>query len=340
MILTSTFRPAWWLPGPHLQTLWPVLDPLRPRPRLIRERLELPDGDFLELDWLPKGDGPLVMVIHGLEGSSRSGYARGLLAAVARRGWRAVVMHFRGTGGEPNRLARSYSAGESRDIAWVVETLRRRFPAVPLCCVGYSLGGNALLKWLGEAASRAPVTAAVAVSVPMLLEASARRMQQGCSRLYQFYLLRALRRSYRRKFHRRPDAPVPLEQVERLRDFYAFDDRITAPLHGYRGVDDYYRRASCRGSLRNIAVPTLILHALDDPFMTPEVVPEQGELSPAVTLELSRRGGHVGFVGGRVPGRGQYWLEQRIPAFLKKMLHDRFPQQPDPRDRITTRIPL
>ena len=312
----AEFRPAWWLPGPHVQTLWPVVCRRRPRLSLRRERWELPDGDFLDLDWTPGDRGPIALVLHGLEGSSESHYALGLLAAVTRRGWRGAVVHFRGRGGQANRLARGYCAGDTADIAYVASELCRREPATPLAAIGYSLGGNVLLKWLGEAGPDAPLRAAVAVSVPFMLDTVARRLNRGFSRLYRFHLLRELKRSYRAKFSARPDGPVPLDALRSLRDFYAFDDCVTAPLHGYAGVHDYYARASCRPYLRRIRVPTLILHALDDPFMLPEAVPDARELSASVRLELSPGGGHVGFVAGRWPWRADYWLERRIPAFL------------------------
>lgn len=322
------FRPAWWLPGPHAQTLWPVLCRRRPRLSLRRERLDLPDGDFLDLDWTPGDHGPITLILHGLEGSSDSHYALGMLAAVRRRGWRGLVMHFRGRGGQPNRLARGYCAGDTADIAHVVDWLRQREPATPLAAIGYSLGGNVLLKWLGEAGSGAPLRAAAAVSVPFLLDTVARRLQRGMSRLYQFHLLGELKRSYRAKFGSRTDGPVPLAMLANLRDFHAFDDQVTAPLHGYAGVHDYYTRASCRPYLRRIRIPTLILHALDDPFMLPDAVPDTPELSPSVRLELSPGGGHVGFVAGRWPWRAEYWLERRIPAFLAAQWSDRSAPHP------------
>ncbi|HXH04680.1 MAG TPA: hydrolase [Candidatus Competibacteraceae bacterium] len=320
---TSPFRPAWWLPGAHAQTLWPYLCRRLPSVRYRRERLELPDGDFLDLDWHAAAPvaGPLVLVLHGLEGCSRSGYARGLVAAMARHGWRGVVMNFRGRSGEPNRLPRSYNAGDTRDLAHVVEILRAREPHAPLACVGYSLGGNMLLKWLGESGSHDRLRAAVAVSVPFLLEPLARRMQRGLSRAYLAYFMRLLRRGYRHKFTTRGLLPpYPLDELHRLRDFFAFDERITAPLHGYAGIYDYYRRASCRQYLPGIRTPTLILHAADDPFMVPEVVPAPHELPETVTLELSPNGGHVGFVSGPWPWHAEYWLERRIPAFLAQWL--------------------
>ncbi len=320
MIRKASFQPAWWLPGPHLQTLWPALCRRKPRPSTWRERVELPDGDFLDLDWTVGKHGPIVAILHGLEGSSDSGYARGLLNTVATKGWRGVVVHFRGCSGEPNRRAASYNAGHTADIAYVMALLHQREPKTPLACVGYSLGGNALLKWLGETEIDVPVQAAVAVSVPFTLELAARRLRRGFSRLYQAYLLRHLRASYRRKSSLHIKLPLTLKEMKNLRDFYTFDDKVTAPLHGYASAYDYYTRASCRPHLKNIRVPTLILHATNDPFMFADAVPSATELSESVILELSPYGGHVGFVTGALPWQPIYWLEQRIPAFLAEQL--------------------
>lgn len=320
MFVNSDFRPARWLGNPHLQTVWASRLRRAPCPRLRRERLELEDGDFIDLDWTGGAEhGPIVIVLHGLEGSSDSGYARGLLNAAVGRGWRGVVMHFRGCSGEPNRLRRGYCAGTTDDPARVVETLRERFPDSPLVAVGYSLGGNALLKWLAETGAGNPLTAAVAISIPFQLGSAAERLARGFSRLYQHHLLRCLKLGYTRKFRGRRDAPYPLERLAALRDFRTFDHFVTAPLNGYGGVDQYYAEASSRSHLADIAVPTLILHARDDPFMTPDVVPTAAELSPCVTLEVSSRGGHVGFVSGSVL-RPEYWLEQRIPAYIEDLL--------------------
>ncbi|MCB1814238.1 MAG: hydrolase [Candidatus Competibacteraceae bacterium] len=325
----STFKPAWWLPGAHLQTLWPVLQrrfaSADQYPALQRERLTLPDGDFLDLDYtsppsaMPAGT-PLILLLHGLEGSSESGYARGLLRVLQQRGWVGIVMHFRGCSGEPNRLRRSYNAGDSGDLAYVIDTLHARWPDSALAAVGYSLGGNVLLKWLAEQGRDCVLQAAAAVSVPFRLADAARRMQQGLSRLYQWHLLRSLRASYRAKFASRDDAPVALDELSQLRDFFQFDDRITAPLHGYDGVEDYYRRASSRQYLHQIETPTLLVHARNDPFMFADTAPTAAELSGNITLELSSDGGHVGFVSGPWPWRPQYWLEQRIPDFLSEYL--------------------
>ena len=317
--MSAEFRPAWWLRNPHAQTLWASLM-RRPAPLSTRrERVELPDGDFLDLDWLDGGNGPLVIVLHGLEGSLQSPYASGMLAAIARQGWRGVMMHFRGCSGEPNRLARSYHSGETGDLRYLIHELRAREPATKLAAVGFSLGGNALLKYLGEDPGHACLNAAVAVSVPFELGRCAERLQRGFSRLYQWHLLRSLRRKARDKL-RRFDLPVTSQSLRQCRDFRRFDDKVTAPLHGFDDVDDYYRRCSSSQFLRAITVPTLAIQSCDDPFMTSEVIPAPAELAPAVRLEITARGGHVGFISGEIPFRAVYWLEDRVPAFLHEHL--------------------
>jgi predicted alpha/beta-fold hydrolase len=318
--MPEPFRPAWWCRNPHLQTLWPVLFRRHLRPTLRRERLEIPDGDFIDVDWTMNESGPIVILLHGLEGSSRSHYARSMLATLPRHGFRAVLMHFRGCSGEPNRLARAYHSGETGDFDFLVSTLRARAPDTPLAAIGYSLGGNVLLKWLGERGVQAPLRAAVAVSVPFLLHESVNRMSHGFSRLYQWHLLKSLKRNVHRKSDQHP-APVPLPELEKITNFYEFDDRITAPLHGYQGAMHYYTTASSRQYLNRIHIPTLIVHAKDDPFMRESVVPQPEELSPAIEFHMHRYGGHVGFVGGTRPWRPHYWLENEIPNWLAHHLH-------------------
>jgi predicted alpha/beta-fold hydrolase len=310
-IVRSPFTPPGWLRNRHLQTIVPN-SPLRRRPRLIlrNDVLELPDGDFLRLEWLD-GDGPLVVMLHGLEGSSRSRYARGIIAALGRAGCRVVLMTFRGCGGVPNRLARSYHAGDTGDLAFLLDHLRAGHPGVPIAALGYSLGGNALLKYLGERGADTCLRTAIAVSVPFDLQDSCAAMSIGFARLYQHILLGHLKASTRRKFDRLP-APFDLRAGLAATDFEGFDDRITAPLHGFAGAPDYYRKSSCRAYLKHIRVPTLIVHAADDPFMTRAAIPAALELGAGVTLELSEYGGHVGFVAGDAPWNLRCWLEQRI----------------------------
>ena len=313
------FRPAWWLPGPHLQTLWPALFRRRGKPALERERIELPDGDFLDLDWNGSDSGhtPLVLLLHGLEGSSESPYAWGLLAAFQRRGWPAAVMHFRGCSGEPNRLARCYHSGETGDLAWVVGEIGRRFPGRPLFAAGVSLGGNVLLKWLGELGPEAPFAGAAAVSVPFDLGRSADRIEQGFSRAYRRYLVGEMHRKIRAKFEPWDESPIDLSKLSGWRTFREFDENVTSPLHGFDGAKDYYRRASSGPFVARVRIPTLIVQAENDPFVPGSALPAP---SPSVRLEAFPHGGHAGFVAGAVPGRPRYWLEERIPAFFEEAL--------------------
>lgn len=320
MIRTSEFRPPWWLANRHLQTVIPN-SPLRPVQRLpLREEtLELADGDFLRLEWLD-GAGPTIVMLHGLEGSSRSPYARGIMHALGAAGCRVVLMSFRGCGGFPNRLARSYHAGDTADLAKVIEYARASDPDRPIAAIGYSLGGNALLKYLGECGADTPLSAALAVSVPFDLQEACAAMSVGTSRFYKRVLLGRLKDSTKRKFGSRP-APFDLRRALSAPDFETFDDVVTAPLHGFSDAQDYYRKSSCRSYLRDIRVPTLILHAIDDPFMTAAAIPAAEELADCVTLELSERGGHVGFVTGSTPWNLTCWLEARIGQFFREALN-------------------
>jgi predicted alpha/beta-fold hydrolase len=281
--------------------------------------VELADGDFLDLDWGPgaPSGGPLVLLLHGLEGSARSPYVRALVHRLHGAGIQALVMHFRGCGGEPNRLQCTYHSGDTTDLDRIVRWLRGHWPRRRIGAVGFSLGGNVLLKWLGEQGERAPVDAAAAVCVPMRLELCADRMERGFSRLYLWRLARALRAKVRTKYRRRP-GPLDLAAVARTRGFRDFDEIVTAPLHGFAGADDYYRRASSARFLRGIRRPTLVLQALDDPFMTPGVLPRRDQVSDAVWLETPAHGGHVGFVAGAgaLGLTPRYWLDERLLAFL------------------------
>lgn len=315
MIVPSDFAPPFWLRGPHLQTLWPYLFHARRRVPVRRERLELDDGDFIDLDWNTQPHGPIVVVLHGLSGSIKSHYAHGLLHRLQRRGMRAVVMNFRGAGGQPNRLARGYHAGETGDLETVIAALRRREPGTPLAAVGFSLGGNVLLKWLGERGGGAPLRAAVAVSVPFDLALAVQRLNRGLSRLYQWHILRSLKADLAAKAKAVP-LPIDVARAAGVRDFRAFDDVVTAPLHGFAGAQEYYAQSSARRYLHGIQVPTLIVQARDDPFLPACALPDESELSPAVRLELSGRGGHVGFVGGRGP---RDWLQRRIADYLRRL---------------------
>lgn len=318
------FKPAWWLPNSHLQTIWPVLcrRNIKDLP-LERERFELPDGDFLDVDWVrdarQPGSRPLVLILHGLEGSIESHYAKGMLQTLTQMGWRGAFMHFRGCSGEPNRLPRSYHSGDTDDVQYVTSQLLDREPGLTIAAIGFSLGGNVLLKWLGETRQINPLKAAIAISVPFELNKAASHICKGFSKFYQWYFIRCLRESFTRKI-RKTEVPVNVEIVYQVSTMYEFDDKVTAPLHGFSNVDEYYAISSSKQYLRHIAVPTLIIQAKDDPFMPEEVIPTFSDISPQVELEITETGGHVGFVAGKYPWRPQYWLEERVPQFLQKHL--------------------
>ena len=318
-ITRADFHPPWWLANRHLQTIVPntLRSPLRVG--LRRETVELPDGDFVHADWTPRAEGPVVVVLHGLEGNIRSPYAAGMLNALHEAGWRAVLLHFRGCSGVPNRLPRAYHSGDTEHFQVFVDRLRAAEPATPIAAVGFSLGGNALLKWLGETGDAARLRAAVAVSVPFDLGVCARAMDEGFSKVYQFRLMQRLKNSVKRKLAAgvADFAPPPLDH---MRTFVEFDDAITAPLGGFKDADDYYTRCSSRQFLRGIRTPTLILHAEDDPFMAPGVVPDARELSATTTLEIAPHGGHTGFVEGFGFRGWRVWTERRIPEFLASKL--------------------
>lgn len=331
-VFESPFRPAWWLRNPHAQTLFSNFFRSPPVLERQREELMLPDGDFLDLDWHGpagwSGNSPLVLVVHGLSGSSDSHYVLGLQAALAARGWASVAMNCRGASGRPNNRPRAYHAGASDDIAVVLQHLQRRHPAAPLALVGYSLGGSMTLKLMGELQAEAPVFAAAAVSVPLLLTLCADRMDRGFSRVYRQHFMETLVAEWREKVAHlerlgEQDSALRVRvQLERgpFNSFWQFDNELIAPLHGFRDVHDYYGRSSPRQFLAQIARPTLVIQSSDDPFMTPEVLPEAHELSSAVHFELSRQGGHVGFIEGGTPLAPRYYLERRIPDFLARQL--------------------
>ena len=314
------FIPAFGLRNPHLQTLWSSLIRQSPLLKTRRERVELNDGDFIDLDWAAPDDtaSPIVLIIHGLAGSIHSPYVSGLVTHLTHSGMQPVVMHLRGCSGVINRLPRLYHSGETGDLNFIIERIRACYPQRLLYAIGFSLGGNMLLKWLGECAAENPLQAAVAVSVPFDLYRSALQLARGASRIYQWNLLRSLKRTIRAKVEH-SEIRALLPRLNKLKNFYQFDDAITAPLHGFAGAMDYYQRNSCRQFLIHIRTPTLILHALDDPFLPQEYIPGTDELSASVHLELSPHGGHVGFVSGTMYAP-QYWLESRITAFLQQNL--------------------
>lgn len=339
------FRPAWWLPGPHLQTIWARMARPRSRLRYRRDVLLTPDGDDLVIDHLdgPPG-GPLVVLLHGLEGSSHSVYAQGIAGLIREHGGSAAVMNFRGCARDPrhlgrplpNRGRRLYHSGETSDLEFLLRTLAGREPDRPLAAIGVSLGGNVLLKWLGESTTRAPgggeyatsppparVAAAATLSVPYDLAAGARGLERGLSRHYVGIFLRSLRIKVEGLLARHPDLAdrVDRRRLRQAQTFWAFDDAATAPIHGFAGAADYYARSSSLGYLGRIATPTLCLSAEDDPFLPAEALHRaRAAAAPAIRFIMTRSGGHVGFVAGPRPGRSQYQGEEFVVTQLLEQL--------------------
>ncbi|MFT4172949.1 MAG: alpha/beta fold hydrolase [Rhodocyclaceae bacterium] len=312
-----SYRSPAWLRGGHTQTLWPLA--LKgAAPVFYRERWDTPDGDFIDVDFLPYQPGqPLVTLFHGLEGSSRSHYARALMRALGHKGWNGAVVHFRGCSGEPNRLARAYHSGDADEIDWVLTRLAQRFADHRRYAVGVSLGGNALLCWLGtrEAAAHTRVDKAASVSAPLDLTLSGYYLERGFNKVYTRHFLRTLQAAAQFKAQNHPGL-FDATRAASARTLYEFDDAYTAPMHGFGTAVEYWRRASSKPLLRGIAVPTLILNARNDPFMPREVLPGRHEVSPTVVLEQPAEGGHVGFASGPFPGHIE-WLPRRLLAFFE-----------------------
>jgi predicted alpha/beta-fold hydrolase len=320
-----TYRPAWWVRGPHAQTLWGKF--FRPRPPLPArvERWDTPDGDFLDIHRLSARHGaPRLLFLHGLEGTIRSHYVAGFFAEAARRGWAADLLIFRGCGDEPNRAPRFYHSGETTDLTFVLDRVRAENPGSQIVLAGVSLGGNVLLKFLGERGNTLPseVRAAAAVSVPFDLDRSCRYIQRGFSKVYDRHFLRTLRTKALAKLERYPGL-FDRARLEGAESIYDFDDSVTAPVHGFESAFDYYSRSSSLGFIGRITVPTMLLSAIDDPFLPPEVLDDVRAVAagnPRLTLEFTDHGGHVGFIGGTVPWRPFYYAEWRVCEFLQQFV--------------------
>lgn len=313
---TDPFAPAAGLASPNAQTIYAALVRPSRAPLVRRERYELPDGDFVDLDTFDGAPGaPHVMAIHGLEGSSQAGYVVAILRGAAKRGWGATALNFRSCSGEPNRLARSYHSGEIGDSLAVMKHLQARISG-PLYAVGFSLGANVLCRLLEETGADAPVHAAASVSAPYDLDACCRRLAGpgAFQLLYRERFLRTLKQKAREKLRRFPDA-FDRKAMEAARTIRAFDDAVTAPLHGFRDAAHYYAEASSGPKLHAIQRPTLLLSASDDPMLQSPVIPPQASDNPHLSIVLTERGGHVGFVSGRMHAP-HFWGDAQVLAFF------------------------
>ncbi|NVK55847.1 MAG: hydrolase [Alteromonadaceae bacterium] len=323
-IIQSSFSAPRWARNRHIQTIWPRFIQKRLPLNYATERIKLGDGDFIDLAWgpAPQTLTGMVVMFHGLEGSINSHYANDMMASLSQNGWQVVLMHFRGCSGEINLTPRAYHSGETGDPAFIIEQLNQRYPDVPKAAIGFSLGGNMLLKLLGENPDSLGLKAAVAVSAPLKLDECASSMDQGFSKVYQKYLIGSMKQNLLKKMQRidyRDILQISEREVKDIHTFWQFDERITAPLHGFADANDYYEKCSAYFYMKAIHSPTLVIHALDDPFMNHTIVPPESELGSQVTIELSETGGHVGFMGG-TPRQPQVWLQQRVKRYFADFL--------------------
>jgi len=317
------FQTSFLLRNRHVQTLFASFFRKESLTKVEHETFWLEDGDFLEIVWnqeKPKDKRPIVILFHGLAGSVKSSYIIGLMNALEANGFASVLMHFRGCGKKENLKPRAYHSGETGDAKAFIKYLQKNYLNNPLHAVGYSLGGNMLLKLLAEWGNDAPLHSAVSVSAPLQLDICANTIQKGFARVYQNYLLSPLKETLLnkyKKFDMQKEIGIDEEAVKNLKSIRAFDDAYIAPIFGFNSAQDYYNQCSARQYLKEIKTKTLIIHAKDDPFMTEEIIPNEEELSDFVMLELSEHGGHVGFIAGTLR-EPVYWLDGRIVGFLLK----------------------
>ncbi len=318
----SSFVTSTSLSNPHIQTIFPKFFLKYERNQYVRERIKTKDDDFIDLDWkLPEDMNALVVLFHGLEGSSRSHYIEHLVSTLCAHNIGSVVMHFRGCSGEPNLQPISYHSGATYDPEFIIPLVVARYPSIPTFAVGFSLGGNMLMKLISRC-SDIPVKACVSVSAPLDLSASSEAINVGFSRFYQNHLMSSMKANLLKKMDKvdlSDILQISKTQITKLKTFREFDQHITSVLHGFNGADDYYRRCSAIPDLKKISKPTLIIHALDDPFMDKRVIPTDSQLNENIAYEYSARGGHVGFLKA-LSGQSRLWLPERICAFVLEQL--------------------
>ncbi|TVP77188.1 MAG: alpha/beta fold hydrolase [Puniceicoccaceae bacterium] len=328
--MSLAYHPPMAFRNAHLQTIYPTLFRRTPLITDLRERIDTPDGDFLDLDWArqPKNH-RLAIITHGLEGRSRSQYCQGMAAALRRGGWDVLAWNFRGCSGQPNSRLQSYHSGATSELQIVLDHVFSSTDYTAITLVGFSLGGNLTLKYLGDLGSDLDprIRGAVGLSVPCDLASSAKRLEQRSNRIYMARFMRSLRAKVREKAMRFP-AQLSVEGLNSMRTFAEFDDRYTAPIHGFKGADDYWSQSSCRHALDQIAIPTLLINALDDPFLTPSCFPHKAaETNPNFLLDTPNHGGHIGFI--EFNKAQLYWSERRTTSFLDQaMVADAKPAPP------------
>ena len=322
-LLSEKFKPAFGMKNKHIQTLYSSFFRNIKQPEIEIEEFTLEDGDFLEAYWHkinnPHANTPIVVLFHGLAGSYESPYIKGIMTSLAKEGFNSVLMHFRSCSGKMNNLPRSYHSGETGDALYFIKSIKKRFPHAKLFGVGYSLGGNMLLKLLGEMGKNSLLDGAVSVSAPLQLDICADAIDNGFSKIYQNHLVKNLNRSLTEKYTKHDMKSLlnfDKKNIKNIKTFWEFDEIYTAPIHGFKSAQDYYTKCSSKQFLKDIDTPTLIIHSADDPFMNADILPNEKELSSQCTFELSKNGGHVGFISASL-FKPKYWLETRIIEFIK-----------------------
>ncbi|OUS26568.1 hypothetical protein A9Q98_10395 [Thalassotalea sp. 42_200_T64] len=318
MITNSSFKPAWWLSNCHLQTMAGKIFRRKQTINVINETIELPDGDFVDIAWTESPEHapekPIVYVLHGLEGSIDSHYAKGMMAAIKNKGWIGLLMHFRGCSGRPNRHGPSYHSGDTWDVHYCTEYLKQRFDKRPLAILGFSLGGNVLANYLSEDRDN-PYRCAAILCAPLHLASCSDRISHGFSKVYQKYLVDMLKESTKEKIKLGLITHINNNELDNIISLYDFDEQVTAPINGFESAQDYYDKASGINILDNIGQPTLVIHSLDDPFLCHDYLtrlPSNNNIS----FEVSNHGGHVGFISGNNPFKPKYWLEHRVLDYI------------------------
>lgn len=323
--MSEKFKPALGMKNRHIQTLYSSFFRKTPQPKIEIENFTLEDGDFLEVYWHkinnPNSKTPIVILFHGLAGSYKSPYIQGAMKELSKAGFNSVLMHFRSCSGVMNNLPRSYHSGETGDALYFIKSLKKRFPHAKISAVGYSLGGNMLLKLLGEMGKNSLLNGAVSVSAPIQLDICADVINSGFSKIYQANLIKDLKKSLVKKYSQHDMKSLlnfDEKNIKSIKTFWEFDRIYTAPIHGFKSAEDYYEKCSSKQFLKDIDTPTLIIHSSDDPFMNTNILPSNEELSSKITFELYKHGGHVGFIGGTI-FKPRYWLDTRITEFIKNL---------------------
>ena len=305
----------------HIQTLYAPFFRKFPKTKFIIERFNLKDKDFVEAYWYkqkPKKNQPIVVLFHGLAGSYKSPYIQGAMQELENRGFASVLMHFRGCSGKDNLLPRSYHSGDTEDARAYITHLHKSYPKSKLHAIGYSIGGNMLLKLLGKDGLNTPLLSAISVSAPLDLDICANTIDRGFAKIYQAYLLKPLKEQLKRKFLQfdmKQFIDLKANNIDKIKTIREFDNLYTAPINSFKNANNYYKRCSAKQYLKDIKIPTLIIHALDDPFMTPDILPKKSEIFNSITLKVVPYGGHVGFIKGSI-FKPEYTLDSIVSDFF------------------------